>query len=138
MSLTDQSMSILSQHECWELLSSCALGRIVTSVEGQADIFPVNYVVQHHTVLFRTAPGTKLVSTAINNHVLFEADDHNVAEGWSVIIRGRARSLRSDEQIADAERAQLLPWTASEKTHYVRVIPESITGRRFRFGQRDS
>ena len=34
----------------------------------------------------------------------------------------------------EAERAQLLPWTSSEKTHYVRVIPEMVTGRRFRFG----
>ena len=45
-----------------------------------ARIFPVNFVVQHRTVLFRTAEGTKLVSAAINNRVLFEADDHNVAE----------------------------------------------------------
>lgn len=31
-------------------------------------------------------------------------------------------------------RAQLLPWTATIKLHYVRVIPSGITGRRFRFG----
>jgi hypothetical protein len=66
--------------------------------------------------------------------VLFEADDHNVAEGWSVIVKGRARSLRSNEEMEEAERAQLLPWTQSEKTHYVRVIPETVTGRQFRFG----
>jgi len=39
-------------------------------------------------VLFRTAEGTKLVSAAINNQVLLEADEHNVAEGWSVIVQG--------------------------------------------------
>ena len=110
------------------------LGRLVTSVDGQPEIFPVNYVVQRHTVLFRTAEGTKLVSTAINNRVLFEVDDHNVAEGWSVIIKGTARSLRTNEEIEEAERAQVLPWTASEKSHYVRIIPEVVTGRRFRFG----
>ena len=112
----------------------CHAGRLVTSVDGRPEIFPINYVVQRHTVLFRTAEGTKLVSTAINNQVLFEVDDHNVAEGWSVIVRGTARSLRSQEEIEDAGRAQVLPWTASEKTHYVRIIPESVTGRRFRFG----
>ena len=134
MSLTDDGVTILPEHECWDLLSGVALGRIVTSVDGQPEIFPVNYVVQQRTVLFRTAEGTKLVSTTINNRVLFEADDHNVAEGWSVIVKGRARSLRTNEQIEEAERAQLLSWTASEKTHYVRVIPEIVTGRRFRFG----
>ena len=66
-------------------------------------------------MLFRTAEGTKLVSTAINNRVLFEVDGHNVAEGWSVIVKGRARSLRTNEQLEEAERAQLLPWTSSER-----------------------
>jgi nitroimidazol reductase NimA-like FMN-containing flavoprotein (pyridoxamine 5'-phosphate oxidase superfamily) len=87
-------------------------------------------------VLFRTAEGTKLVSTAMNNRVVFEADDHGVSEGWSVIVKGTARSLRTSEEIEEADRAQVLPWTTSEKPHYVRVIPDSVTGRRFRFGPR--
>ncbi|BBZ45390.1 pyridoxamine 5'-phosphate oxidase family protein [Mycobacterium parmense] len=134
MSMIEDGVNILPAHECWELLAGVALGRLVTSVDGQPEIFPVNYVVQRRTILFRTAEGTKLVSTAINRHVLFEADDHNVAEGWSVIVKGTARSLRTDEEIEDAEHAQVLPWTASEKSHYVRIVPETITGRRFRFG----
>ncbi len=131
---TDDGVTILSVPECWDLLAGVRLGRLVTSVDGRPEIFPVNYAVQRRTVLFRTAEGTKLVSTAINNRVVFEADDHNAAEGWSVIVKGTARSLRTHEEIEEAERAQVLPWTASEKTHYVRVIPESVTGRRFRFG----
>jgi uncharacterized protein len=75
-----------------------------------------------------------LISAAINSHVLFEADDHDVAEGWSVIVKGRARTLRSDDELQEAARAQLLPWTATLKQHYVRVIPDQITGRRFYFG----
>ena len=134
MSLIGEGATILPVHECWDLLAGVTLGRLVTSVDGQPEIFPVNYAVQRRTVLFRTAEGTKLVSTAINNRVLFEVDDHNVAQGWSVIIKGTARSLRTDEEIGEAERAQLLPWTSSEKTHYVRITPESVTGRRFTFG----
>ncbi|OBH14826.1 MULTISPECIES: pyridoxamine 5'-phosphate oxidase family protein [unclassified Mycobacterium] len=134
MPLLDDGVSILPVNECWELLAGVTLGRLVTSVGGQPEIFPVNYVVQRHTVLFRTAEGTKLVSTAINNKVLFEVDDHNVAEGWSVIIKGTARSLRTNEEIEEAERAQVMPWTPSDKSHYVRIIPEIVTGRRFRFG----
>jgi nitroimidazol reductase NimA-like FMN-containing flavoprotein (pyridoxamine 5'-phosphate oxidase superfamily) len=134
MSDASQPISILSETECWNLLSSVALGRLVTTVDGQPEIFPVNFVVQHRTVLFRTAEGTKLVSAAINNQVLFEADDHGVTEGWSVIVKGAARIVRSDEEIAEAERAQLLPWTATAKQHYVRIRPLRITGRRFVFG----
>ena len=138
MSATDEPVSVLSVSESWDLLASVALGRLVTSVGGQPEIFPVNFVVQRRTVLFRTAEGTKLVSTAINNRVLFEADDHNVAEGWSVIVKGTARMLRTDEEIDEAKRAQLLPWTATLKQHYVRILPISVTGRRFRFGSEPS
>jgi uncharacterized protein len=134
MSIGSQPISILSETECWNLLSSVALGRLVTSVDGQPEIFPVNFVVQHRTVLFRTAEGTKLVSAAINNEVLFEADDHGVTEGWSVIVKGTARVVRTDEEIDEAERAQLLPWTATVKQHYVRIRPLRVTGRRFMFG----
>lgn len=130
---TGEPVTILPERECWDLLASVQLGRLVTSVDGQPEIFPVNFAVQNRSVLFRTAEGTKLVSVAINNHVLFEADDHDGVEGWSVIVKGITRTLRTDEEIAEAERAQLLSWTAPAKTHYVRVKPLGVTGRRFRF-----
>ncbi len=133
--LRHDGVEILPEHECWDLMAGVTLGRLVTSVGGRPEIFPVNYVVDRRTILFRTAEGTKLVSTAVNNHVVFEVDDHNVAEGWSVIVKGHARSLRTGEEIEKAERAQVLPWTASDnKTHYVQVLPETVTGRRFQFG----
>jgi uncharacterized protein len=127
-------VSILSETECWDLLSSVALGRLVTSVDGRPEIFPLNFVVQHKTVLFRTAEGAKLVSAVINDRVLFEADDHGVTRGWSVIVKGTAQILRTHDEIREAERAQLLPWTATAKQHYVRIRPLSVTGRRFAFG----
>jgi uncharacterized protein len=134
MTTQTQPTTILSESECWSLLGQSALGRLVTTVDGQPEIFPVNFVVARRTILFRSAEGTKLVSAAINNDVLFEADDHNAVEGWSVIVRGTARTLRTDEEIEEAERAQLLPWTATVKQHFVRVRPLRVTGRRFAFG----
>jgi uncharacterized protein len=134
MTSAGEPITILSESESWNLLSSVALGRLVTSVDGQPEIFPVNFVVQRRTVLFRTAEGTKLFSAVMNNRVAFEADDHNVSEGWSVIVKGRARVLYTTAEEEEAERAQLLPWAATLKRRYVRVLPSEITGRRFRFG----
>ena len=51
-----------------------------------------------------------------------------------MIVKGRAQVLNSRAEIQEAERAQLLPWTAGVKGRYVRVFPSEITGRRFRFG----
>ncbi len=94
----------------------------------------MNYVVQHKTVLFRTAEGTKLLTSVLNEHVVFEADDHNVVEGWSVVLRGTAKLLSTSEDIAEAERAGLYPWVATRKLRFVRIMPETLTGRRFVFG----
>ncbi|HWF29808.1 MAG TPA: pyridoxamine 5'-phosphate oxidase family protein [Mycobacterium sp.] len=132
--MTDQPATVLSEDESWRRLGGVALGRLVTTFAGEPEIFPVNYVVQKRTVLFRTSEGTKLFSAVASSTVVFEADDHNVAEGWSVIVRGRAKVLRSAEEIEEAEGAQLMPWTAIRKVHYVRVTPSEITGRHFRFG----
>nr|WP_090344476.1 pyridoxamine 5'-phosphate oxidase family protein [Mycolicibacterium malmesburyense]CRL76017.1 putative flavin-nucleotide-binding protein [Mycolicibacterium malmesburyense] len=134
MSTPTRPIEILSESECWKLMSAASLGRLVTSVAGEPEIFPVNFVVQNRSVLFRTAEGTKLSSAVINKNVLFEADDHDADGGWSVVIRGLARTLRTDEEIDEAERAQLLPWTATVKTHYVRIRPLRVTGRGFLFG----
>ena len=127
-------VTVLSDDESWDLISGVSLGRLVTVLEGRPEIFPVNFVVQRHTILFRSAEGTKLFSTVMNDHVLFEADDHSVADGWSVIVRGTARVLSSSDEIHEADSAQLLPWVPTEKLRYVRITPSEISGRRFRFG----
>ena len=103
-------------------------------MDGRLEIFPVNFVTQRRTVLFRTAKGTKLYNAVMSDLVAFEADDHTAAEGWSVIIWGRAHLLLANAEILDAEEAPLLSWPATLKPHYVRVIALEITGRRFKFG----
>ena len=130
----DNPVSVLSEDECWSFLSSVSLGRLVTIMGGRPEIFPVNFATQRRTLLFRTAPGTKLYSAVMSDQVAFEADDHTAAEGWSVIVKGRARLLSANDDILDAEEAPLLPWIATVKPHFVRVIAMEITGRRFKFG----
>ena len=130
----DDPVTVLSEDESWSLLSGVSLGRLVTILRGHAEIFPVNFVTQRRTVLFRTAQGTKLYDAVMSDQVAFEADDHTAAEGWSVIIKGRAHLLSANEDILDAEEATLLSLPATLKPHYVRVVAFEITGRRFKFG----
>lgn len=134
MSSDAQPMTALGDDECWALLSSVTLGRLVTCVDTAPDIFPVNFVIQRRTVLLRTAEGTKLSAVAVNPRVAFEADSHDAAQGWSVVVKGIAHAVQGSIDVAEAERAQVMPWTATVKQRYVRIIPSSITGRRFAFG----
>jgi uncharacterized protein len=133
MPSSPECVSILSESECWQLLACVPLGRLVTSVDNQPDIFPVNFIVDGRSILFRTAQGTKLVGAVMSERVLFEADHHNTAEGWSVIVKGSARVLRTDEELELARCTDLVPWTSPEKDHFVRIRPLMVTGRRFLF-----
>jgi nitroimidazol reductase NimA-like FMN-containing flavoprotein (pyridoxamine 5'-phosphate oxidase superfamily) len=134
VSVDENPVRVLGDDEAWDLLSSVALGRLVTAGGGQLEIFPVNFVTLAHSVLFRTAEGTKLFGAMMNDSVLFEADDHTGVGGWSVVIRGIARVLSTAEEIREADRTQLMPWIPTEKLRYVRITPHEVSGRYFRFG----
>jgi nitroimidazol reductase NimA-like FMN-containing flavoprotein (pyridoxamine 5'-phosphate oxidase superfamily) len=133
--MSDESpITVLTEDDSWDLLSSVTLGRLVTSVDGQPDVFPVNFVVVRRQIIIRTAAGGKLIEIGLNDRVAFEADEHGLAHGWSVVVKGTAAALVTAADIAAADRAQVLPWTATVKQHYLRVTAAEITGRRFAFG----
>lgn len=130
----NKSVAAMSERECWSQLSSVTLGRFATSIDAKPDIFPVNFVVQRRTILIRTAEGAKLAAVTANPWVAFEADDHDVERGWSVVVHGHAELLECGADIALAEKAQVLPWTATAKPLFIRIDPTRITGRSFTFG----
>ncbi|MEP7054645.1 MAG: pyridoxamine 5'-phosphate oxidase family protein [Actinomycetota bacterium] len=132
---TPVGMHDLSVNECWMLLRSAQVGRLAVVVEGGPEIFPVNFVVDHGTVVFRTAEGTKLASATSDEPVAFEADafDPAAGEAWSVVIKGRAKEIRGNfSELFDALSLPLFPWHAGPKQHFVRVSADQVSGRRFR------
>ena len=126
-------MDILDPNECWSLLRGCVVGRLAISIANQPDIFPINYVVDHGTVVFRTAEGTKLAGSVLGPGVAFEVDglDTQANEAWSVVIKGRAKEIEKLHVLFDAADLPLFPWLASPKHRFVRIVPDEITGRRF-------
>ncbi|HEY5222426.1 MAG TPA: pyridoxamine 5'-phosphate oxidase family protein [Microbacteriaceae bacterium] len=124
----------LSDEECWKLLRTQTLGRVATSAGGMVDIFPVNYYADGSSILFRTAPGDKLVELTINENVTFEVDAYTELIAWSVIAKGTARALDRQSEVDDAEKLPLNSWIPTLKSVYVRITPQSLTGRRFERG----
>lgn len=124
-------VTVLDEDECWRRLATQEVGRIVTHVGDVIDIFPVNYVVDGTSIVLRTAEGTKLVELVITEEVLFEADDHGDVEAWSVVLRGTARRLETEAEIAAAERLPLRPYVPTVKRNFVRIEPVSLSGRGF-------
>ena len=124
---------ILKQDDCWALLRTAPIGRLAVSVAGQPDLFPINFLVDHATIVFRTAEGTKLAATAISPKVAFEADGYDLdrGEAWSVVIKGRAEEIIRMYDLIDSFRFPLFPWAPGPKHRFVRILPEQVTGRRF-------
>lgn len=125
----------LTDEQCWERLEQQQLGRLVTHVGEVFDIFPVNYVVDGQSIVFRTAEGSKLTELSINDAVLFEADRYTEQDAWSVVVRGHARRLDTSSEVAAADTLPLKPWIPTLKYNYVRIEADSLSGREFRRGE---
>ena len=122
----------LTEHECWALLSSHSVARLAVDIGGQPDIFPINYLVDGQSIVFRTGAGTKLAGAVLSRHVAVEIDglddDRSV---WSVVVKGVAREIDGMTERWAADDLPLYPWITSEKPNFVRIEPRLTTGRRF-------
>ena len=125
----------LDDEQSWRLLEGTKHGRLVVSVGGEPDIFPVNYVTAHRKIYLRTAPGNKLAQLTINATVLFETDGILSEEAWSVVLRGKARVLSNSAELAAVEELGLKTWVPTLKDFYVEIEPTSVSGRHFEFGE---
>ena len=133
--MTDDRFGIkeLDSTECWQLLRTNEVGRLAVSITDHPDIFPVNYVVDRGTVVFRTAEGTKLAAAVLGRAVAFEVDGYDAGSGeaWSVVLKGRASEIQRMHDLFDAAELPLFPWHAAPKPRFVRIEPDELTGRRF-------
>ena len=129
----------LEVNACWALLRSHEVGRLAVSIADRPEIFPINYVVDHGTVVFRTAEGTKLAG-AVQRDVAFEADGYepDTGEAWSVVVKGRGEEISRGHELLDTADLPLFPWHAAPKQRFVRIVPDEISGRRFRVVGREA
>jgi nitroimidazol reductase NimA-like FMN-containing flavoprotein (pyridoxamine 5'-phosphate oxidase superfamily) len=126
-------MTVLDTKTCLELLRSQDVGRLAVAIRDHPDIFPINFVVDHGSVVFRTAEGTKLAASVLGRGVAFEVDgvDEAAGQAWSVVVKGRAVELQRMHELFEATELPLFPWQAAPKHRFVRIEPVAITGRRF-------
>ncbi|MCU1494939.1 MAG: flavin-nucleotide-binding protein [Acidimicrobiaceae bacterium] len=129
---SETRLETLTRDECLAVLTCHAVGRLAVVVDGQPDIFPVNYTLDGERVIFRSGPGTKLDHASLAR-VAFEVDDLERELPCSVVMKGTAREFTEAIDIA-SERERTLAFASmvpSSDMHWVRIIPRTITGRRF-------
>jgi uncharacterized protein len=132
MPLIDNGLEILSPAQCHDLLLRSTVGRVAVTVAALPAIFPVNYGVLNGQIIFRTGEGTKLQAALEGAVVAFQVDhfDEPTASGWSVMAIGLAEEMTDADELAAAEALDLLPFAAGDRSHYVRIDPEFLSGRR--------
>jgi uncharacterized protein len=132
--MADEKMTVeeLSESECWALLRTTSVGRLAVWVEDHPDIFPLNYSVDHGTVVFRSRTGTKVSAALSDLPVALEADGYDAenAQAWSVVVSGNAEEIQGQDLI-DTTDLPLFPWQAGDKGRFIRIVPTTTSGRRF-------
>lgn len=130
--MTDNSpIHILDRDAALDKLRTVQLGRLVVHRSDQFDIFPVNFVLDGEDIYFRSAEGSKLFTVALNNEVLFEADEVTDGCAWSVVVRGEANLLTATNDIQYADSLGLKPWIPTLKYNFVKIAVREVSGREF-------
>jgi uncharacterized protein len=126
----------LTRAECFELLAVVRLGRVAVTDGRGPVVFPVTFVLDRHTVVFRTEPGTKLYAAGRGGRACFEADgtDEAARTAWSVVVRGEITEVTGPDELVRLRELPLRPWAPGARDHYARILPAVLTGRRITAG----
>ncbi|MEV0173503.1 pyridoxamine 5'-phosphate oxidase family protein [Streptomyces sp. NPDC050803] len=122
----------LTMAQCRTLLSTHGVGRLAVPTATGPVVVPVNYTVLDGTIVFRTRVGTTPAQAA-GCQVAFEVDriDDAFSSGWSVLVRGHARTVTDPEEVRRLdERAYSAPWAGGRRALWVRIDPRTVSGRR--------
>jgi nitroimidazol reductase NimA-like FMN-containing flavoprotein (pyridoxamine 5'-phosphate oxidase superfamily) len=128
----------LTEGECWRLLASVSIGRVVFTQRAMPAIRPVNHVIDGRTIFIRTHLGAAIAARASDARgeprgsvVCYEADDLDPARraGWSVIVTGMAR-LVTDPAAASRYAAAVEPWITGDLNQVVSIEPQFVSGIR--------
>jgi hypothetical protein len=118
-------LEIIPPDECLTLLASAQVGRLAFSLGGAIDLLPVNYALLGRDVVIRTAAGAKW-RDGPGASAAFEVDElqPDLRTGWSVVVHGRLEPFEGEAPDG------LQPWAPSEKPYMLRLVSDTITGRR--------
>jgi uncharacterized protein len=124
-------LEVLDRDRCLALLASHPVGRVAVVVDARPMIFPVNYALDGDSVVFRSDAGSKISGATSGFPMSFEIDgiDEIFHTGWSVVVNGVGREVVDGTELARLRALELRPWASGPKTHWIRIHPETMTGR---------
>ncbi|MFK0253904.1 helix-turn-helix domain-containing protein [Streptomyces sp. NPDC090445] len=128
----DTSLVQLDEAACRRLLGTHGVGRIAVFTPDGPSVLPVNYLVTGTGIAFRTHAHA-VVATAAGTEAAFEIDriDDVTSEGWSVLAVGELAAVTDAGELRHlSAEARAHPWAGGERTHWMKLTPVRLTGRR--------
>ncbi|MEV2245696.1 pyridoxamine 5'-phosphate oxidase family protein [Streptomyces sp. NPDC049970] len=123
----------LGEEECWNLVGTHGVGRVVVSNERGPAVFPVNYVCVEGEIAYRTAPDSG-PADADGHETAFEVDhiDDAFSRGWSVLLVGRAHAVTEQSAVRrlDEAHSSTTAWAGGSRDRWIVITPDRVTGRR--------
>lgn len=129
----------LGDDECWAFLARHFLGRVGLVHVDSPMVFPVNYALDGQSVVFRTAPGTKLAMAAAGRTAVFEVDEATelFETGTSVMVHGTMHEVTDRDERSRLARLPIRVWAPGDRDHFIKVEPTWVSGRRIPLHGRD-
>jgi nitroimidazol reductase NimA-like FMN-containing flavoprotein (pyridoxamine 5'-phosphate oxidase superfamily) len=125
-------LEILDRDQCLALAATVPIGRIAFTARALPMVQPVNFTVGSNGIVIRTGAGSSFTAAVRNSVVAFQVDefDSEAKTGWSVTVTGHALIVTEPEEIARLQIDGPTPWVPEQRPHFIRIVPELVSGRR--------
>ncbi len=129
--MSNYGLAVLDRDACVELLEGERVGRVALC-DGYPIVLPVLYALLDGDVVFRTAPGEKLIAATLHRIVAFEIDayDADTHTGWSVDVIGTAEEILHPHELDRVRGLDLPAYAGAARDRFVRIRTKTMTGRR--------
>jgi len=139
MNVDDRALKQLSRDQCLRLLASVPVGRIVYTRQALPAVELVNFAFIDGDIVIRTVAEAKLAVATRGAVVAFEADSVDLGRhtGWSVTVVGQAQAVTDAAEVRRLDRDAPPSWINWGRTHFIRVNPTIVNGRRLCLSARE-
>ena len=123
-------LEVLGRQESMNLLASHQVGSVTVTIDGSPAVYPVrHHVVDVDTIVFRSNE-IELPHAGSGVRMSLEVDGiDDSGQDWGVTVHGLGREVVPAE-LARLRELRLEPPGAGSKGHWIRLLVETISGRR--------
>lgn len=133
---TSNELHALAFRECFELLRTQSVGRLVFTEQALPAIRLVNYRLHNGEIALRLGHSSWLPRLD-RTVVAFEVDnvDDSTHTGWSVVVVGKARLVHDVDELVMLCDPAHRPWPSGQRDQVLCIDTGQVTGRRLRLPQ---